>query len=110
MRLMSLPLIVGGVCIITSIIGTYMVRLGASQSIMGALYKGFWTTAILSIPALYAVTRFALGDLDARFGADLDGAGGYTGMALFWAMMVGLAVTGLKLGRASCRERVCQYV
>src|SRR5689334_10197373 len=95
MRLMSLPLIVGGVCIITSIIGTYMVRLGASQSIMGALYKGFWTTAILSIPALYAVTHFALGDLNARFGTDLDGAGGYSGMALFWAMMVGLAVTGL---------------
>jgi len=95
MRLMSLPLIVGGVCIITSIIGTYMVRLGASQSIMGALYKGFWTTAILSIPALYAVTHFALGDLNARFGTDLDGAGGYSGMALFWSMMVGLAVTGL---------------
>ncbi|HSX57437.1 MAG TPA: sodium/proton-translocating pyrophosphatase, partial [Sphingomonas sp.] len=38
--LMSLPLLIGGVCIITSIIGTYMVRLGAKQSIMGALYKG----------------------------------------------------------------------
>jgi K(+)-stimulated pyrophosphate-energized sodium pump len=95
MQLMSLPLIVGGVCIITSIIGTYMVRLGASQSIMGALYKGFWTTAILSIPALYAVTQFTLGDLNARFGTDLDGSGGYTGIALFWSMMVGLAVTGL---------------
>ncbi len=94
-RLMSLPLIVGGVCIITSIIGTYMVRLGSSQSIMGALYKGFWTTAILSIPALYFATSVTLGDLNARFGTDLDGAGGYTGMALFWAMMVGLAVTGL---------------
>ena len=94
-RLMSLPLIVGGVCIITSIIGTYMVRLGASQSIMGALYKGFWTTALLSIPALYAATTFTLGDLNARFGTDLDGSGGYTGMALFWSMMVGLAVTGL---------------
>src|SRR5690242_12169511 len=44
--LMSLPLLVGGVCIITSIIGTYMVRLGGG-SIMGALYKGFFTTAIL---------------------------------------------------------------
>src|SRR3546814_12663552 len=73
MRLMSLPLIVGGVCIITSIIGTYMVRLGASQSIMGALYKGFWTTAILSIPALYAVTSFALGHLHARFCAEQIG-------------------------------------
>ncbi|WP_298400313.1 sodium-translocating pyrophosphatase [Sphingobium sp.] len=95
MNLMALPLIVGGVCIITSIIGTYMVRLGASQSIMGALYKGFWTTAILSIPAIYYVTWRVLGDMNAVFGADLDGVGGYTGMALFWSMMVGLAVTGL---------------
>ncbi|MET0357866.1 MAG: sodium/proton-translocating pyrophosphatase, partial [Pararhizobium sp.] len=44
LKLMTLPLIVGGVCIVTSIIGTYMVRLGKSQSIMGALYKGFWTS------------------------------------------------------------------
>ena len=95
MQLMSLPLIVGGVCIITSIIGTYMVKLGRRGSIMGALYKGFWTTALLSIPALYAATTFTLGDLNARFGTDLDGSGGYTGMALFWSMMVGLAVTGL---------------
>ncbi|MFP5432693.1 MAG: sodium/proton-translocating pyrophosphatase, partial [Alphaproteobacteria bacterium] len=95
LNLMALPLIVGGVCIITSIIGTYMVRLGSSQSIMGALYKGFWTTALLSIPAIYYVTWRTLGDMNAVFGADLDGVGGYTGMALFWSMMVGLAVTGL---------------
>jgi K(+)-stimulated pyrophosphate-energized sodium pump len=95
LKLMALPLIVGGVCIVTSIIGTYMVRLGASQSIMGALYKGFWTTAILSIPAIYFATRYTLGDLDTVFGAGLDGAGGYTGIALFWSMLVGLAVTGL---------------
>ena len=44
LKLMTLPLLVGGVCIVTSIIGTYMVRLGKKQSIMGALYKGFWTT------------------------------------------------------------------
>src|SRR6201985_3383778 len=49
LAVMTLPLLIGGVCIITSIIGTYMVRLGANQSIMGALYKGFLTTAILSI-------------------------------------------------------------
>jgi K(+)-stimulated pyrophosphate-energized sodium pump len=94
-QLMSLPLVVGGVCIITSIIGTFMVRLGKSQSIMGALYKGFWTTALLSIPAIYYVTRQTLGSMDTVFGADLDGVGGYTGMALFWSMMVGLGVTGL---------------
>ncbi len=95
MALMSLPLIVGGVCIITSIIGTYMVRLGGSNNIMGALYKGFWTTAILSVPAIYYVTWRTLGDINAVFGADLAGNGGYTGMALFWCMLIGLAVTGL---------------
>ncbi|MEO9468604.1 sodium-translocating pyrophosphatase [Parasphingorhabdus sp.] len=93
--LMALPLIVGGVCIITSIIGTYMVRLGSSNNIMGALYKGFITTAILSIPAIYYVTMRSLGDMNAVIGAGLDGTGGFTGMALFWSMMVGLAVTGL---------------
>lgn len=93
--LMSLPLIVGGVCIITSIIGTYMVRLGSSNNIMGALYKGFITTAVLSIPAIWYVTMRTLGDMDTVIGANLDGSGGFTGMALFWSMMVGLAVTGL---------------
>ncbi len=93
--LMSLPLIVGGVCILTSIIGTYMVRLGSGTNIMGALYKGFITTAVLSVPAIYYVTMRTLGDMDTPIGVALDGSGGFTGMALFWSMMVGLAVTGL---------------
>src|ERR671916_197039 len=49
--LMALPLLIGGVCIITSIIGTYMVKLGRNASIMGALYKGFWTATLLAVPA-----------------------------------------------------------
>jgi len=89
MQLMSLPLIVGGVCIITSIIGTYFVRLGKNQSIMGALYKGFWTSVILAIPAIYFAEQYALGDMKA-----LIGGGAFTGMDLFWCMMVGLALTG----------------
>ncbi len=93
--LMALPLIVGGVCIITSIIGTYMVRLGNGTNIMGALYKGFITTAVLSIPAIWYVTMRTVGDMNTVIGANLDGSGGFTGMALFWSMMVGLAVTGL---------------
>jgi Na+/H+-translocating membrane pyrophosphatase len=58
---MSLPLLIGGVCIITSIIGTYFVRLGQGQSIMGALYKGFWTAILIppsrrsTAPAWYAL-------------------------------------------------------
>ena len=113
--LMSLPLIVGGVCILTSIVGTYMVRLGKGTNIMGALYKGFITTAVLSIPAIYYVTFQTLGDMNTLIGADPFAAGavgqigdtplgaevvegatdGFTGMDLFWSMMVGLAVTGL---------------
>ena len=48
-NMMILPLAIGGVCIITSIVGTFFVKLGASQSIMGALYKGLIVTAILSL-------------------------------------------------------------
>jgi K(+)-stimulated pyrophosphate-energized sodium pump len=108
--LMSLPLIIGGICILTSIVGTYMVRLGRSQSIMGALYKGFWTTALLSIPALYYVTAQTLDrGMNTVIGTAREAAGpevepqvatdamaaGFTGMDLFWCMMVGLAVTAL---------------
>jgi K(+)-stimulated pyrophosphate-energized sodium pump len=97
--LMSLPLGIGGACIITSIIGTYFVRLGRKQSIMGALYKGFLTTAILSIPALYFVTQYALGDMNSVIGGATDATGattaGFTGWHLYYSMLVGLAVTGL---------------
>lgn len=115
LALMALPLIIGGVCIITSIIGTYMVRLGKSQSIMGALYKGFWTTVILSVPAIYFATQYTLGDMNAELGgmngdatALIESSGlsteavqglvagpQFTGMSLFICMMIGLAVTGL---------------
>ena len=111
-ELMALPLLVGGVCIVTSIIGTYMVRLGKG-SIMGALYKGFWTTALLAVPAIYLASVYALGDLSqvvsSAATSTLDASGGvgsetgaardagltFTGWDLFWSMMIGLAVTGL---------------
>jgi K(+)-stimulated pyrophosphate-energized sodium pump len=98
--LMSLPLIIGGVCIITSIIGTFFVRLGAKQSIMGALYKGFWVTTILSIPALFLVTAYTLGNLGDPIGslrvtiATVNGVA-FNGMDLFYSMLIGLAVTAL---------------
>ncbi len=97
LQLMSLPLIIGGVCIVTSIIGTFFVRLGRGQSIMGALYKGFLVTALLSIPALYLATQYTLGDLDSVIGSfgRPGSTGSYTGMDLFWSMLVGLGVTGL---------------
>jgi K(+)-stimulated pyrophosphate-energized sodium pump len=95
LNLMSLPLLMGGVCIITSIIGTYAVRLGGSTNIMGAMYKGFLLTAVLSIPAIWWAISHALGDMNAAIGGGLTGEGAFTGMDLFWSSMVGLAVTGL---------------
>jgi len=97
LKLMTLPLLIGGACIITSIIGTYFVRLG-SGSIMGALYKGFLVTAVLSIPALYGVSVWSLGDLTAVAGTARNLTGGttnFTGWDLYYAMLVGLVVTGL---------------
>jgi K(+)-stimulated pyrophosphate-energized sodium pump len=98
LSLMSLPLLVGGACIITSIIGTYFVRLGKGGSIMGALYKGFIVTAVLSVFALYGVTTYVLGDLNAVAGNVTDAAGNatnFTGWDLYYSMLVGLVVTGL---------------
>ncbi|MHC2438391.1 sodium-translocating pyrophosphatase [Bradyrhizobium sp. USDA 4451] len=87
-NMMTLPLAIGGICIITSIIGTFFVKLGASQSIMGALYKGLIATGILSLVGVALVINWLIG-----FGK-LDGVD-YTGMALFWCGVVGLVVTGL---------------
>jgi K(+)-stimulated pyrophosphate-energized sodium pump len=87
-NMMILPLAIGGICIITSIIGTFFVKLGPSQSIMGALYKGLIATGILSLGGVALAISWLVG-----FGK-LDGAD-YTGSALFGCGVVGLAVTGL---------------
>jgi K(+)-stimulated pyrophosphate-energized sodium pump len=86
--MMTLPLAIGGICIITSIVGTFFVRLGASQSIMGALYKGLIVTGALSLGGVALVIHYLIG-----FG-ELAGVK-YTGATLFICGIVGLAVTGL---------------
>jgi len=87
-RMMTLPLAIGGICILTSIIGTFFVRLGPSQWIMGALYKGFLATAVLSLGGIALVIYYLIG-----FGpiAGVD----YTGWQLFICGLAGLVVTGL---------------
>jgi K(+)-stimulated pyrophosphate-energized sodium pump len=92
LALMSLPLLIGGVCVIASIIGTYFVRLGKGESIMGAMYKGFGVTAVISAIAIFFATRYALGDLNASIVA---GETTFTGMDLYWCMLLGLVITGL---------------
>ena len=61
---MVLPLAIGGACVVTSIIGTYFVKLGADNNIMGALYKGIIATGVLSLVALLPVLWFVFGDLN----------------------------------------------
>ena len=73
------PIAIGAVCIITSVIGTFFVRLGSTNNIMGALYKGFIATAVLSAGAIYFVTQQVFA----------DGAMNY-----FICAIVGLLVTG----------------
>src|ERR1700730_7684075 len=88
LHMMTFPLAIGGICIITSIFGTFFVKLGPTQSIMGALYKGVITTGALSLVGLALVTFLLVG-----FGT-VPGQS-YTGTSLFICGIVGLAVTGL---------------
>ncbi|HMT39997.1 sodium-translocating pyrophosphatase [Sphingorhabdus sp.] len=88
LNLMSLPLLIGGVCVVTSIIGTYFVRLGGGTNVMGAMYKGFLVTAVLSVPAIWFAISHAMG------GMETD-VGGYTGRTLFYCSLLGLIITGL---------------
>jgi len=87
-NMMTLPLAIGGICIITSIIGTFFVKLGASQSIMGALYKGLIVTGVLSLIGV-AIVIYALIGFGPLAGVK------FTGLALFECGIVGLIVTGL---------------
>ena len=77
----EMPMLIGGVCIIASVIGAFCVRLGSSENIMGALYKGFIATAVLSGFLIFFVT-------DHMFP-------GAEGRQFFYCALVGLVVTGL---------------
>jgi K(+)-stimulated pyrophosphate-energized sodium pump len=90
-QLMLYPLAIAGMSIVTSIIGTFFVRLGKSNHIMGALYKGVVATVILSLIGLWPLTSFMLGGMDSEI---VSGGMTYTGTTLFWCGVVGLAVTG----------------
>ncbi|HLY47269.1 MAG TPA: sodium-translocating pyrophosphatase [Stellaceae bacterium] len=90
-KLLVMPLAIGAVCIVTSVIGTYFVRLGADNGIMRALYKGLIATGVLSVLAIALVIHLLVGLAD-----PLAVVGGATinGTRLLWCAVVGLAVTG----------------
>ena len=91
MVMMMYPLAIGATCIVTSIIGTFFVRLGSSNSIMGALYKGFIASAVLSLIALYFVTDAVIGLETQRNIEDQV----FNGLDLYLCGFIGLAITGL---------------
>ena len=91
-NLMIYPLAIGGACIITSIIGTWFVRLGKSKNIMGALYKGFIVTAITSLLIMYPVTDAIIG-LNNSY--DNNAGAAFSGLDLYICGVVGFVITGL---------------
>ena len=89
--MMIYPLAIGGGCIIASIVGTFFVKLGKSKNIMGALYKGFIVTAIVSLILLYPITSSIIG-LEQNFEV---GNKKFNGLDLYYCGIIGLVVTGL---------------
>jgi len=89
-RGMIYPLAIGAVCVVTSIVGTYFVKLPANNSIMGAMYRGFIVTGILSLIVLLPLTYLVFG-----FGKLTAAGTSFTSFDLFLCGVVGLAVTGL---------------
>ncbi|KIL98792.1 Pyrophosphate-energized proton pump [Paramagnetospirillum magnetotacticum MS-1] len=91
-QMMMLPLVICGVCIFASIVGTFFVKLDAGLNIMKALYKGVIVTALLSAVLIAGIIQINLGGFDAKFVA----AGKeITGMSLYICAIIGLIVTGL---------------
>ncbi len=91
-NLMIYPLAIGGACIITSIIGTWFVKLGKSKNIMGALYKGFLVTALTSLLVMYPVTDSIIG-LEKAYNNNAGAV--FSGFDLYICGVVGFIITGL---------------
>jgi len=91
LNMMVYPLSIGGACILTSIIGTFFVKLGKSKNIMAALYKGFIVTSLTSLVILYPVTDYVLG-LDNIYTISSKS---FSGMSLYICGVIGLVITGL---------------
>ena len=91
LNMMIYPLAIGGSCILTSIAGTFFVRLGSSKNIMNALYKGFIATAIFSAIILYPVTDKIIGLTTDYSSTNTD----FNGFGLYLCGLTGLIITGL---------------
>lgn len=90
-KLMLYPLFIGGICMLATLLGTFFVRLGKSRNIMGALYKGFFGTAIISALAIIFGTDYFLGFEEVY---KADGAQ-FNGLNLVYCALIGLGATSL---------------
>ena len=91
LNMMIYPLTIGGACILTSILGTYFVKLGKDKNVMNALYKGFVVSAIASLIILYPVTDYVIG-MDSNYYFNETS---FTGLSLYLCGIIGLIITGL---------------
>jgi K(+)-stimulated pyrophosphate-energized sodium pump len=91
-KMMAYPLLVGGVCILASVIGVFFVRLGPSNNIMGALYKGLIASAVIAFVLVVIATWLMFGGFAA---AVPMGTGQLTVLQMIQCVLVGLGVTGL---------------
>ncbi len=92
-HVMIFPLVIGAACIVSSIIGTFFVKLGANNNVMGALYIGFIVCTLVSVVLVACVTEWVIG-----FDTELKSSSSFgviTGMQLYICAVTGLAVTGL---------------
>ena len=90
-KMMAFPLLIGAVCILASVAATFFVKLGAGNNIMGALYKGFIASAVISAVLIAIATYWLLG-FDSTFpvaGREI------TSLDLLVSAFTGLVVTGL---------------
>ncbi len=91
LSMMIYPLTIGASCIIASIAGTFFVRLGSSKNIMGALYKGFIATAVISLAILYPITDKIIGLNNIYSSTNAE----FSGFELYLCGIIGLVITGL---------------
>jgi len=92
-KMMLYPLALGGAGILASVIGTFFVRLGKSQKIMAALYKGFLASSVIAAVAFYFVTDWVVGwSTEFMIGGEVTSGGD-----LYWCGLIGLVVTGLMI-------------
>ena len=91
LNMMIYPLTIGAACLLTSIVGTFFVKLGNNKNVMNALYKGFIVSAIASLIILYPVTDYVLG-LENTFNLKDKS---FAGIDLYYCGVIGLIITGL---------------